>query len=257
VLVALPWAALAIFVVFLGDRTLFALLVLGLGLVALHELYRLLAPIHPLPLAGFIGLAGLVAAATYGDQFQMVLALTGTLVLTALMAIARPLRRHVTLAVGGTLLGVLWIGLGLAHAILLFRLEHGESLLFNVLLATFIGDTGAYFGGRLWGTTQLAPRISPAKTVEGLLAGLVAGTMAFWFAGLYQDWLSGVDALLIGAAVAAAAPLGDLFESMVKRDLAVKDSGRFFGEHGGVLDRLDAAIFTVIVGYYVSNALLS
>jgi phosphatidate cytidylyltransferase len=186
----------------------------------------------------------------------MVLALAGALVLTALMAIMRPLRRHVTLAVGATLLGVVWIGLGLSHAVLLFRLPHGDSLLFDVLLATFIGDTGAYFGGRLWGTTQLAPRISPAKTVEGLIAGFIAGTTAFWLAGLYQNWLSGIDALIIGACVAAAAPLGDLFESMVKRDLAVKDSGRFFGEHGGVLDRLDAAIFTVIVGYYAANALL-
>ena len=256
VLVALPWAAVAIFVVFYGNRTMFALLAAVLGIVALHELYRLLAPVRPLPLAGFIGLIALIAAATYGDQFQMILALAGALVLTALMAIMRPLRRHVTLAVGATLLGVLWIGLGLSHAVLLFRLDHGDSLLFDVLLATFIGDTGAYFGGRLWGTTQLAPRISPAKTVEGLIAGFVAGTMAFWFAGLYQDWLSGIDALIIGACVAAAAPLGDLFESMVKRDLAVKDSGRFFGEHGGVLDRLDAAIFTVIVGYYAANALL-
>jgi phosphatidate cytidylyltransferase len=256
VAVAIPWAVVAVAIVFSGNRALFALLVLGLGFVALHELYRLLAPVHPLPLAGFVGMAAIVAAATYGDQFQMVLAMTGAVVVTALLAIVRPLRRHVTLAVAGTLLGVFWIGLGLAHAILLFRLEHGEALLFDVLLATFIGDTGAYFGGRLWGATQLAPRISPAKTVEGLLAGLVAGTMAFWFAGLYQDWLSGTDALLIGAAVAAAAPVGDLFESMVKRDLAVKDSGRFFGEHGGVLDRLDAAIFTVIVGYYAANALV-
>ena len=255
-LVAVPGAALAFFVVVSGQRTLLALLVTALGFIALHELYRLLEPVHPLPLAGFIGIVGLVAAATYGDQFQMVLALTGAVLLTALMAIMRPIRRHVTLAVAATLLGVFWIGLGLAHAVLLFRLEHGEALLFDVLLATFIGDSGAYFGGRLWGTTQLAPRISPGKTVEGLLAGLVSGTMAFWFAGLYQDWLSGVDALLIGFAVAAAAPIGDLFESMVKRDLAVKDSGRFFGEHGGVLDRLDAAIFTVIVGYYAANALL-
>ena len=257
VLVAAPWAVVAILVVFYGGRSLFMLLVLGLGFVALHELYRLLAPVRPLPLAGFLGLAGLLAAATYGDQFQMVLALTGAVLLTALMAIMRPLRRHVTLAVAATLFGVFWIGLGLAHAVLLFRLDHGDSLLFDVLLATFIGDTGAYFGGRLWGTTQLAPRISPAKTVEGLIAGFISGTMAFWFAGLYQDWLSGIDALIIGACVAAAAPLGDLFESMVKRDLAVKDSGRFFGEHGGVLDRLDAAIFTVIVGYYAANALLS
>ena len=243
-------------VLFRGGRTGFAILVLGLGIVAMHELYRLLAPVRPITLAGFIGLTALVAAATYGDQFQMVLALTGTVLLTALMAIVRPLRRHVTLAVAATLLGVFWIGLGLAHAMLLFRLDHGESLLFDVLLATFIGDTGAYFGGRLWGATQLAPRISPGKTVEGLIAGLVSGTAAFWCAGLYQDWLSGTDALLIGVAVAAAAPVGDLFESMVKRDLAVKDSGRFFGEHGGVLDRLDAALFSVIVGYYAANALL-
>jgi phosphatidate cytidylyltransferase len=256
VLVATPWAVVAILVVFYGGRTLFAVLVLGLGFVALHELYRLLAPVRPLSLAGFLGLAAVVLAATYCDQFQMVLALMGAVLLTALMAIMRPLRRHVTLAVATTLLGIFWIGLGLAHAQLLFRLDHGDGLLFDVLLATFIGDTGAYFGGRLWGTTQLAPRISPAKTVEGLIAGFIAGTMAFWFAGLYQNWLSGTDALIIGACVAAAAPLGDLFESMVKRDLAVKDSGRFFGEHGGVLDRLDAAIFTVVVGYYAANALL-
>jgi phosphatidate cytidylyltransferase len=256
VAVAAPWAAVALVIVFYGGRTLFALLVTGLGIVALHELYRLLAPVRPLPLAGFLGMIALIAAATYGDQFQMVLALAGTLVVTALMAIARPVRRHVTLAVAATLLGVGWIGMGLAHAVLLFGLDHGDGLLFDVLLATFIGDTGAYFGGRLWGTTQLAPRISPSKTVEGLIAGFAAGTMAFWLAGLYQNWLSGADALLIGACVAAAAPVGDLFESMVKRDLRVKDSGRFFGEHGGVLDRLDAAIFTVIVGYYAANALV-
>jgi phosphatidate cytidylyltransferase len=91
--------------------------------------------------------------------------------------------------------------------------------------------------------------------VEGLVVGVFVGTLAFWFAGLYQDWLSGLEALVIGACVAAAAPLGDLFESLVKRDLGVKDTGRVFGEHGGVLDRLDAAFFTVVVGYYVSRAL--
>ena len=254
--VAAPWIVLAVAIVFYGGRTLFALLAFGLGVVALTELYRLLAPVRPINLAGFLGLAALIAAAAYGDQFQIVLALAGAMLGTAILAILRPVRRHVTLSVAATLLGVFWVGMGLAHAVLLFRLDHGDSLLFNVLLATFIGDTGAYFGGRLWGTTQLAPRISPAKTVEGLIAGLIAGTAAFWLAGLYQDWLSGTDALIIGACVAAAAPFGDLFESMVKRDLAVKDSGRFFGEHGGVLDRLDAAIFTVIVGYYVANALV-
>ena len=80
--------------------------------------------------------------------------------------------------------------------------------------------------------------------------------MAFWFAGLYQDWLSGADALIIGAAVAAIAPIGDLFESMVKRDLGAKDTGRLFGPHGGLLDRLDAVFFTIVVGYYLSVQLV-
>jgi phosphatidate cytidylyltransferase len=255
VLVALPWVVVALAVIFYGGSTAFAVLVLGLGVVALHELYRLLAPVNPIPLAGFIGSAALILAATYGDQFQMVLAAAGAVLLTGALALTEP-RRHVTLGIAGTLLGIFWIGLGLSHAVLLRELDHGDSLLFDVLLATFIGDTAAYFGGRLWGMRQLAPRVSPGKTVEGLLAGFLAGTLAFWIAGWYQNWLSGLDALAIGAAVAATAPLGDLFESVIKRDLEVKDSGRFFGEHGGVLDRLDAALFTVVVGYYVANALV-
>ncbi len=76
--------------------------------------------------------------------------------------------------------------------------------------------------------------------------------MGFWFAGLYQDWLPGLDALVMGAIIAALAPIGDLFQSMIKRDLDVKDSGNLFGPHGGVLDRLDAVIFTVVAGYYLS-----
>jgi len=78
--------------------------------------------------------------------------------------------------------------------------------------------------------------------------------MGFWFAGLYQDWLPGLDALVMGMCVAAVAPVGDLFESMVKRDLGVKDSGNVFGPHGGLLDRVDAVLFTVVAGYYLAIA---
>jgi phosphatidate cytidylyltransferase len=80
--------------------------------------------------------------------------------------------------------------------------------------------------------------------------------MGFWFAGLYQDWLSGGDALVIGFCVALVAPVGDLFESMIKRDLNVKDTGRIFGPHGGLLDRIDALLFTIVIGYYLSQALV-
>ena len=147
--------------------------------------------------------------------------------------------------------GVLWIGLAMVHAIWLRELvieQDGETiatgmgLVFDVLIATFLGDTVAYFVGRAYGRTQLAPLISPNKTLEGLVGGVVGGTLAFWCAGLYQDWLTGWDALLIGFLVAIAAPMGDLFESLIKRDLEVKDTGRLFGAHGGVLDRLDAVL---------------
>jgi phosphatidate cytidylyltransferase len=255
VLIAVPWAAFAIFIVVVGEAT-FAIALIGLGVLGLVELYQMLAPARPMALAGFAGLAGLILAAQYGDQFQIVLVLALSLLLAFVMALARPNRRHVTLGIAVTMLGVAWIGLALAHAVLLRGLDHGGGLLTDTLIGTFLGDTRAYFGGRMWGTRPLAPRVSPTKTVEGLVAGFLVGTLAFWFAGLYQDWLSHGEALAIGACVAAVAPLGDLFESLIKRDLGVKDSGRLFGEHGGVLDRLDAAFFTVVVAYYASTALL-
>jgi phosphatidate cytidylyltransferase len=255
VLVALPWAAFGIIIILVGGA-LFAFAVIGFGIVALHELYTLLVRARPVTLAGFLGLAGLVLAAEYGGQFQIVLVAALSVLGAFLLALPRRYRRNVTLSLAATLLGVFWVGLALAHAVLLRELDHGGGLVADTLIGTFLGDTGAYFGGRLWGIRPLAPRISPGKTVEGLVVGFAIGTFAFWFAGLYQDWLGGTDALLIGACVAAVAPLGDLFESLVKRDLGVKDTGRLFGRHGGVLDRLDAAFFTVVVAYYVSKALL-
>jgi phosphatidate cytidylyltransferase len=134
--------------------------------------------------------------------------------------------------------------------------DHGGALLIDVLVGTFAADTGAYAVGRMFGSHRPMPNLSPNKTLEGLIGGFVIGTMAFWFAGLYQDWLSGIDALIVGAAVAAVAPLGDLFSSMVKRDLGRKDTGRLFGPHGGLLDRLDAVFFTVVAGYYLSVQLV-
>ena len=111
---------------------------------------------------------------------------------------------------------------------------------------------GALGGGARWRRGS-----RPNKTLEGLIAGIVGGTFAFWlFAFSYQDWFPGTSALIIGLCVAIVAPIGDLFESLIKRDLDVKDTGRFFGPHGGALDRLDAIFFSVVVAYYVAVALL-
>ena len=134
---------------------------------------------------------------------------------------------------------------------LLRKLPHGEAIVIDVLVGTFVGDTGAYLGGRMFGTRPLAPRISPNKTVEGLAIGMLAAVLGVWFAGRYQDWLPGRHALVLGIGVALAAPVGDLFESFIKREAGTKDTGRLFGAHGGALDRLDAVLFTAVVGYYI------
>jgi phosphatidate cytidylyltransferase len=147
-----------------------------------------------------------------------------------------------------TMLGLTWVGLAIAHTVLLRDLPHGNAILIDVLVGTFVGDTAAYLGGRTFGTRKLAPSISPNKTVEGLVIGFVVAVLAVWLAGLYQDWL--------GAAVGAAAPVGDLFESYLKRDAGTKDTGRLFGPHGGALDRLDAAMFAMVAGFYVWHAML-
>jgi phosphatidate cytidylyltransferase len=257
VLAAIPAIAFAIFIVSQGGLV-FALGVIVLGILAQTELYTMMARVRPVNLAGFLTLIGLVLAALYGGKSQILLVLVLAVPLTYFLGLLRPRRENVSWAIAVTFLGIVWIGLAVAHAVLLREMDHGGGLVLDVLIGTFIGDTCAYFGGRAWGRRRLAPRISPNKTLEGLLTGIVGGTVAFWlFAVAYQhEWFKGPDALLIGFCVALAAPLGDLFESLLKRDLDVKDTGRFFGAHGGVLDRLDAVLFTLVTAYYVSQAVL-
>ncbi len=251
---AVPLVLLAIALVAIGGWV-FAIGLFVLGVIALRELFSMFERLTPPILAGFVGLLLLLVAAETGGPSRVLLALVVSLAVVFLISISD----HQSTSLPGlalAILGLVWIGLAFAHAIMLRDLVHGSAIVFLVLIATFITDTGAYFGGRTFGRKALAPSISPAKTVEGLLIGIVAGTAAAWFTGLYFDWLSGVDALILGASVAVIAPLGDLFESYVKREAGVKDSGTIFGAHGGVLDRLDALCFSIVAGYYVWSALL-
>ena len=254
VIVALPAILFAIFIVWQGGEV-FAVGLVLLGVVALGELYLLMGRVRPPALAGFVTLVALIVAALYGEPRHVVIVLVAAFPVTFFLAVLRPRREHVSWAIAAVMLGVLWIGLPMVHAVWLRETPHGDGLLIDVLVATFVGDTCAYFGGRWYGRRQIAPLISPNKTLEGAVAGIIGGTLGFWFAGLYQDWLTGWDALLMGFLVAIVAPVGDLFESMIKRDLEVKDTGRLFGPHGGVLDRLDAAFFTIVVGYYAAVGL--
>jgi phosphatidate cytidylyltransferase len=249
ILVAVPLAIATIIFNNLGGLP-FALFLIAAGLICMHEAYGLLKIWRPVAAVGFAAVAGMVLVARSGSEGH-VLEVAMAAVPVALLAVMMSDRRRPTVAIAGTLLGVYWVGLTFAHAELLRQLPHGNGVFLDVLVGTFVGDTGAYAGGKLFGRHRLAPNVSPNKTVEGLFCGMLLAVISVFLAGLYQTWLSQGDALLLGVAVAALAPLGDLFESLVKRDAGVKDSGSVFGPHGGALDRLDGALFAVVVGYYI------
>ena len=256
VLVAIPWIVFAIAIAVLGGLV-FALAMVAVGLLCLREYFVMATPLRPVQPAAYVALVAMVLAAYFGTAFNVLLFATVSFPLLFVFGARRRPREGIVVSMGVTVLGAVWIGLPLVHAVLLRDLpDHGAALLIDVLVGTFATDTGAYATGRMFGSHRIAPDLSPNKTIEGLIGGFLIGTMAFWFAGLYQDWLSGADALIIGAAVAAVGPFGDLFASMVKRDLGKKDTGKLFGPHGGLLDRLDAVFFTIVVGYYLSLQLV-
>lgn len=256
VLHAIPLIIAAIVIIVLGGAW-FAAALFVLGCLGLREFSAMAAKSRPMFLAMCLGLLGVVLAAYLGDTATILLLMAVPFPIFFAFGVLRKDRDGVTESIAFSLLGLYWLAIPLAHAILLRELpEHGAGLLVDVLIGTFAADTAAYLIGRMFGSRKLAPRLSPNKTIEGLIGGVVVGVLAVWAAGLYQDWLSGFDALILGAAVALVAPIGDLFESMIKRDLGAKDASSVFGAHGGVLDRLDAVLFTVVVGYYVALLLV-
>jgi phosphatidate cytidylyltransferase len=254
IVVAIPWIIFAIAIVAAGGLV-FTLALVVLAILGLREFFRMAEPEQPIMLPAYIVVAGMVIAAHYGSAFQILLVFATIFPLAFLFAAARRSHEAITISIAFTILGLAWMGIGFSHAVLLRDLPlHGGALLIDVLVATFIGDTAAYAAGRLFGSRKITPRISPNKTLEGAIGGFIGATLGFWFAGLYQDWLPGIDALVMGMAIGVIAPIGDLFASLIKRDLGVKDTGRLFGPHGGLIDRLDAVLFTVVAGYYLAVA---
>jgi phosphatidate cytidylyltransferase len=244
-------------IVWLGGWWLF-LLAAAIGLGALHEYYAMTRPLRPILIAGYLGLLLTLLAEQAGGFAWVGGGLFATFALAFLLKGFAETRQSATVSVGGTVLGVAWIGLGLVYLLALRDIpQHGRLAAFTVLVAVWAGDTLAYFAGRLIGRHKLAPKISPGKTWEGLVGGTVA-TIFVTFVALYDtrdEWLTIGQALLLGLAIAAAAPLGDLFESLVKRDMGVKDSGRLLAGHGGILDRIDAQLFAAVAAFYVLLAL--
>jgi phosphatidate cytidylyltransferase len=257
ILVAVVGLPAVLGLVWLGGWWLWVLAA-AVGLIALHEFYVMARPLRPLVLAGYTGLVLTLLGEQLGGTIWMLGGFLTTLALAFLLKGISDTRQSLTVAVATTVAGTAWIAFGLAFLLLLRRIpEHGRLAVFTVLLAVFAADTMAYFTGQLIGRHKLAPVLSPGKTWEGLVASTITAVLVSFFA-LYHTkppFLTVGESLILGAVIAVAAPVGDLFESAVKRDLGVKDSGRLLAGHGGMLDRLDAPLFAGVAAYFTILAL--
>ena len=159
---------------------------------------------------------------------------------------------------GRYFLGFGWLAL-LPVLVLLRELEHGLAWCIVMLGIAWLGDTGAYFAGRAWGSKKLAPQISPNKSVEGALGGVIAGVLLGLGSKLLcdvirPDWSAALPwsvALLFGLVLCVVGIIGDLVESLLKRDAEVKDTGALLPGMGGVLDRIDAPLLGLPAMYYM------
>jgi phosphatidate cytidylyltransferase len=255
----------------------FSIVITLIALGALYELYRAYQRVgaRPSTWTGSVAVIALIVIAGTDAPFR---ALTGAMVGYTLIALAQHLgKRDITGALldwAFSLSGVMYVGVTLMHFVLIRRIQGdsemnwiteadnligdggaalGLAWLLMVLVTTWLTDVFAYLIGRTWGTTKLIPRISPGKTREGAIAGFVGGMVT----GTITAYAFGVPvpiyvAAPIGGLVALAAMIGDLSESLIKRNIDIKDMGSIIPGHGGLMDRIDALLFTVPLVFYIA-----
>ena len=253
VLVAAVGLPLVLGLLWLGGWWLFGLVAVA-ACIAVHEFVTTARPLRPLAPAVYGGVLLALVGAEAGGLVWLLGGFLATFVLAFGLYAFASTRAPTTAALGSTVLGSAWIGFGLGFVLLLREMNtEGRLIAFTVVLTVFAADTAAYLVGRYAGRHKLAPRLSPNKTWEGLFGGAAAGIFVSFIA-LYDtrdQYLSVWESVVLGVVIVVAAVLGDLFESALKRDLEVKDTGRLLGGHGGVLDRVDALLFAAPAAYYL------
>ncbi|MCL4473522.1 MAG: phosphatidate cytidylyltransferase [Actinobacteria bacterium] len=256
-LVGTVGAILALIVVYTGGLALLVALIV-LSILGLHEFYRMTRTYKPNLLAGYAGATLIIIGAHTGGLEG---ALRGTIYLFALTFILHAIRGLKAEMVGEmavTYFGAFYVGVGFSHVILLRNTPaFGISLAFIVLLATWSSDTVAYTVGHFLGQRPISPVISPKKTIEGTLAGFVGTIVVVLIVGKQLGWMGSGQFFVLGLVIAVAAPLGDLFESYIKRASHVKDAGTIIPGHGGILDRFDSLLFAAVASFYIVAALVS
>jgi phosphatidate cytidylyltransferase len=239
----------------------FLILAAVMGVLAVFEFYRMTGVWKTLPLAifGMVWTLLFIIRPYYPEQMELHLLLISAVGISLIMLVFLPKKEGLFSQWAWTLGGILYVGWLLSYLVAL-RLEPGtmafpnagRDFVFLALLATFGSDTAAYFVGKAWGRHKLAPSISPGKTREGAAAGVIGAiiiSILFTLEVPLQLPLSWWQAILLGLAISVLGQLGDLAESLLKRNCGVKDSGSLMPGHGGLLDRMDSVLFAGVVVY--------
>jgi phosphatidate cytidylyltransferase len=229
----------------------FTVLVAIWGLLAVFEFYKLVRGTGVLPLTyfGLIWTLLFIISPHFNYDLTMPLLLTSAVVLSLICLLFRRQKDRAFIGWAWTIAGILYLGWLLSHFVALRGLDDGRNWVFLALAANFASDTAAFFAGRSLGRHKLAPSISPGKTWEGTIAGVLGAiTASLLFTRLIP--ISYGQAIVLGLLVSVFGQLGDLVESLFKRNMGVKDSGRLLPGHGGALDRIDSVVFAGVVVYY-------
>jgi len=260
VITALWGIPLLIVIVWFGDPG-FTILVAIWGLLAAFEFYRMVAisKVPPLTYFGLIWVLLFILNPHFNYAFLTPLLLTSAVIVSLAWLLLRPQKEEAFTRWAWTIAGILYTGWLVSYLVAL-NLEGGRNWVFFALFTTFASDTTAFFVGRALGKHRLAPHISPGKTWEGAIAGIfgaIAVSLLFTLPTPFSLPLGYGQAILLGLLVSVFGQFGDLAESLLKRNMGVKDSGKLIPGHGGILDRIDSVVFAgVVVYYYVLWAVL-
>jgi phosphatidate cytidylyltransferase len=235
-----------------------ALVVLAAAVIvaAAAEAYGMLqrSGFRPATLLGLVATVGLVFGAYWKGiealPLATVLVFVGSMMWYLLRIVeARPLAN-----VAVTTMAFVWVGILGSYSSVMLRASHGKGLLLGAVVVAIAADIGAFVVGRSIGSRPMAASISPSKTIEGFIGGLIAALIVGAIVGKeLTPWGGMRHGLVLGLIVGLAAPAGDLFESMIKRDLGVKDSGMALPGHGGLLDRFDSVLVALPAAYYLAT----
>jgi len=223
------------------------------GVLATLEFYRAVktSRIEPLTSFGLIWTLLLIISPHCSWIYINPLLLTSAVVLPSLWLLARRQKENAFASWIWTTAGIIYIGFLLSHFVALRGLESGRDWVLFALFVTFASDSTAYFIGRAFGKHSLATNISPKKTQEGAVGGVIGAVIVSLLLVVLLDLPIGyVAATLLAIAVSFFGQIGDLLESLFKRNMGVKDSGNAMPGHGGFLDRIDSVVFAGVVVYY-------